>query len=155
MKILFMGTPDFATVSLAHLLAQPDFSVVGVLTQPDKPKGRHMTLTPPPVKVMAMEKGIPVWQPETLKDGAIADLLSDLQPDAIVVVAYGNASAAHEIRGCHILFALGQYAVDDKRTRGTRHCDFAVIQRDHFTGATPNTFFFGKGQRGKFDHLSL
>jgi methionyl-tRNA formyltransferase len=90
MKILFMGTPDFATVSLAHLLAQPDFSVVGVLTQPDKPKGRHMTLTPPPVKVMAMEKGIPVWPPETLQDGAIADLLSDLQPDAIVVVAYGK-----------------------------------------------------------------
>ena len=70
MKILFMGTPDFATVSLAHLLAQPDFSVVGVLTQPDKPKGRHMTLTPPPVKVMAMEKGINVIteKPISLKE---------------------------------------------------------------------------------------
>jgi methionyl-tRNA formyltransferase len=85
-----MGTPDFATVSLAALLAEADFEVVGVLTQPDKPKGRHMTLTPPPVKVMALEKGIPVWQPETLKDGAIADLLTELQPDAIAVVAYGK-----------------------------------------------------------------
>ena len=90
MKILYMGTPDFAVVSLSHLLAQPDFNVVGVLTQPDKPKGRHMTLTPPPVKVLATEKGIPVWQPETLKDGAIADLLERLQPDAIAVVAYGK-----------------------------------------------------------------
>jgi len=85
-----MGTPDFATVSLAGLLEQPDFTVVGVLTQPDKPKGRHMTLTPPPVKVMAMERGIPVWQPETLKNGAIADLLAELAPDAIAVVAYGK-----------------------------------------------------------------
>ena len=90
MRILFMGTPDFATVSLAALLAQSDFSVAGVLTQPDKPKGRHMTLTPPPVKVMAEENGIPVWQPEILKDGAIADLLENLQPDAIAVVAYGK-----------------------------------------------------------------
>ena len=90
MKILFMGTPDFAAVSLAHLLDQPDFTVVGVLTQPDKPKGRHMTLTPPPVKVMALEKGISVWQPETLKDGAIAELLDELVPDAIAVVAYGK-----------------------------------------------------------------
>ncbi|MBE6672070.1 MAG: methionyl-tRNA formyltransferase [Ruminococcaceae bacterium] len=90
MKILFMGTPDFAAVSLAHLLDQPDFTVVGVLTQPDKPKGRHMTLTPPPVKVMALEKGIPVWQPATLKDGAIAELLDELVPDAIAVVAYGK-----------------------------------------------------------------
>jgi methionyl-tRNA formyltransferase len=85
-----MGTPDFASVSLSYLLGQPDFTVVGVLTQPDKPKGRHMTLTPPPVKVLAMEKGIPVWQPETLKEGAIADLLTELQPDAIAVVAYGK-----------------------------------------------------------------
>lgn len=90
MRILFMGTPDFATVSLSALLAQPDFSVVGVLTQPDKPKGRHMTLTPPPVKVMAEENGIPVWQPETLKDGAISELLEELSPDAIAVVAYGK-----------------------------------------------------------------
>lgn len=90
MKILYMGTPDFATVSLKRLLEEPDFSVVGVLTQPDKPKGRHMTLTPPPVKVVAEENGIPVWQPETLKEGAIADLLTELQPDAIAVVAYGK-----------------------------------------------------------------
>ena len=90
MRILFMGTPDFATVSLKALLSDAQFTVVGVLTQPDKPKGRHMTLTPPPVKVMAMENSIPVWQPETLRDGAIADLLCQLAPDAIVAVAYGK-----------------------------------------------------------------
>lgn len=90
MRILFMGTPDFATVSLKALIDDENFLVVGVLTQPDKPKGRHMTLTPPPVKVMAMDNGIPVWQPETLRDGAIADLLDDLKPDAIVAVAYGK-----------------------------------------------------------------
>ncbi len=90
MRILFMGTPDFATISLKALLSDEHFTVVGVLTQPDKPKGRHMTLTPPPVKVMALEHGIPVWQPESLRDGAISDLLEELKPDAIVAVAYGK-----------------------------------------------------------------
>lgn len=88
MKILFMGTPDFAVPSLKKLADA--FTVVGVVTQPDKPKGRHMILTPSAVKVAAMEKNIPVFQPTTLKDNAFLDTLTELAPDAIVVVAYGK-----------------------------------------------------------------
>ena len=89
MKILFMGTPDFAVFSLRALL-KAGHEIIGVLSQPDKPKGRGYTLTPPPVKVAAMEAGIPVYQPTTLKDESFAKLLSELDPEVIVVVAYGK-----------------------------------------------------------------
>ena len=88
MKVLFMGTPDFAVPSLKLLC--DTYDVVGVVTQPDKPKGRHMTLTPPPVKVEALARGIEVYQPTTLKDNAFAQELKTLSPDVIVVVAYGK-----------------------------------------------------------------
>ena len=89
MKILFMGTPDFALFSL-KAISDSDHEIVGVVTQPDKPKGRGYTLTPPPVKVFALEKGYNVYQPDTLRDDAFAQLLTELAPDVIVVVAYGK-----------------------------------------------------------------
>lgn len=89
MRILFMGTPDFALVSLKALVASGE-EIVGVVTQPDKPKGRGYTLTPPPVKVYAMEQGLTVYQPETLKNGAFDGEIAALAPELIVVVAYGK-----------------------------------------------------------------
>ena len=89
MKILFMGTPDFAVFSLRALVEAGE-DVIGVITQPDKPKGRGYTLTPPPVKVYAEEMGLPVWQPNTLRDESFAALLEELSPDLIAVVAYGK-----------------------------------------------------------------
>ena len=89
MRILFMGTPEFAQLSLKALV-EDNRNVVGVITQPDKPKGRGYEMAMPQVKVYALEKNIPVYQPETLKDGAIAGLLEELNPDVIVVVAYGK-----------------------------------------------------------------
>jgi methionyl-tRNA formyltransferase len=89
MRILFMGTPDFALFTLRALVEAGE-EVVGVVTQPDKPKGRGYTLQPPPVKVYAEELGLPVYQPTTLKDGAFDAQLSALAPDVIVVVAYGK-----------------------------------------------------------------
>ena len=89
MKILFMGTPDFAVFSLKSLISA-GHEIVGVVTQPDKPRGRGYTLTPPPVKVVATENGIPVYQPATLRDEAFYSLLTDLSPDVCVVVAYGK-----------------------------------------------------------------
>lgn len=84
-----MGTPDFAVFSL-NALIEAGHELVAVITQPDKPKGRGYTLTPPPVKVCAAEHGIPVYQPNTLKDEAFATLLDSLNPEIIVVVAYGK-----------------------------------------------------------------
>ena len=89
MRILFMGTPDFALFSLRALVEAGE-NVVGVVTQPDKPKGRGYTLTHPPVKVYAEEKGLSVWQPNTLRGEEFAALLAKIDPDMIVVAAYGK-----------------------------------------------------------------
>ena len=94
MRILFMGTPDFALFSLRALVEEGE-DVVGVVTQPDKPKGRGYTLTPPPVKVYAEEKGLPVYQPRTLRDEEFADLLRQIDPEVIVVVAFGKILPAN------------------------------------------------------------
>ncbi len=94
LKILFMGTPDFACATLRALVEHGE-KIVGVVTQPDKPKGRGYTLTPPPVKIYALEQGLDVYQPTTLKAGtedgdAFAETLRALDPELIVVVAYGK-----------------------------------------------------------------
>lgn len=89
MKILFMGTPDFAAASLAALCESGKYDIT-VVTQPDKPKGRGYTLTPPEVKVYALEHGLAVYQPATLRDEVFAALLSEIDPDMIVVAAYGK-----------------------------------------------------------------
>lgn len=89
MKILFMGTPDFAVPCLNSLI-EKNYDICGVVTQPDKPKGRGHKLTPPPVKECAMAHDIPVFQPETLKNGAFLPELTELNPDIIIVVAYGK-----------------------------------------------------------------
>ena len=93
MKILFMGTPDFAVFSLKSLVEyskNSDITICGVITQPDKPKGRGYALLPTPVKAYALEEGLSVYQPETLKDESFAELLLSLSPDLIIVVAYGK-----------------------------------------------------------------
>ena len=94
MRILFMGTPDFALFSLRALVEAGE-DVIGVVTQPDKPKGRGYALTPPPVKVYAMEKGLPVYQPNTLRGEDFSTLLNELAPELIVVVAFGKILPAN------------------------------------------------------------
>ena len=89
MKVLFMGTPEFAVPTLEAIVAA-GHSVVGVYTQPDKAVGRKQILTPPPVKVCAEKYGFPVFQPVTLRDGSAEENIRALSPDIIVVVAYGK-----------------------------------------------------------------
>ena len=89
MRILFMGTPEFAQTSLEALL-KDNRDVVCVITQPDKPKGRGYEMAMPEVKICALEHNIPVYQPETLKNDAILPILEEYAPDVIVVVAYGK-----------------------------------------------------------------
>ncbi|MBE6612337.1 MAG: methionyl-tRNA formyltransferase [Ruminococcaceae bacterium] len=88
-KILFMGTPDFADTSLRALI-EAGADVIGVVTQPDKPKGRKMILTPPPVKETATAHNIPVYQPKTLRGDEFAAQLEQINPDMIVVAAFGK-----------------------------------------------------------------
>lgn len=89
MKILYMGTPDFAVEPLKALIKN-GYDVCGVVTQPDKPVGRKAVLTAPPVKVEAEKAGIRVFQPGSLKNGEGVEILKELTPDAVIVVAYGK-----------------------------------------------------------------
>ncbi|MCL2235240.1 MAG: methionyl-tRNA formyltransferase [Defluviitaleaceae bacterium] len=89
MKILFMGTPEFARVCL-EALQESDHEIVAVFTQPDRPSGRGKKLTPPPVKVYAEERGIPVYQPEKINSPQWAITLADCHADIFVVAAYGQ-----------------------------------------------------------------
>ena len=88
MRVIFAGTPDFAASALAALI-EAGHEILVVLTQPDRPKGRGMKLTPSPVKTLALQHNLPVWQPENLKDVSVQQQLRDLQADVMVVAAYG------------------------------------------------------------------
>lgn len=134
MKILFMGTPDFAGEALKALLHSRHL-VAGVVTQPDKPRGRGHKLTPPEVKVIALENNIPVYQPETLKNGVFQSVLDDLRPDILVVAAYGKILPPYMLDyakyGCINIHAsiLPNY-------RGAAPIQWAVINGDQETGIT-------------------
>ena len=89
MRIVFMGTPDFSVPCLQALI-DDGHDVCAVFTQPDKPKGRHGVLTPPPVKELALKYDIPVYQPKTLKTDEAKELFKSLNADLAIVVAYGK-----------------------------------------------------------------
>ncbi len=89
MRVVFMGTPDIAATCLNRILAD-GFEVVGVYTQPDRPKGRGMKMVFPPVKEVAIAKGIPVFQPENFREEETVEQLRALRPDVVAVVAYGR-----------------------------------------------------------------
>ncbi len=134
MRILFMGTPDFARMILEALYESGE-EIVGAVTQTDKPQGRKMILTPPPVKVFAEEKGIPVFQPKTLKDGSFESELNALAPDLIVVAAYGKILPAYVIRfpkyGC-----VNAHASLLPKYRGAAPIQRAIIAGETVTGVT-------------------
>lgn len=135
MKILFMGTPDFAARCLQALCEDGENELVGVISQPDKPQGRHMELIPTPVKAYAFTRNIPVFQPETLKDGAILPLLKELAPELIAVVAYGKILPEYVLNfpkyGC-----VNIHASLLPRFRGAAPIQRAVMAGDKVSGVT-------------------
>lgn len=90
LRIIFCGTPEFAVPSLRHLLAQSDFQVVGMVTQPDRPRGRALAISSSPVKEAAVAAGVPVYQPEKIKSDEAFDFFKQAAPDAVVIIAYGQ-----------------------------------------------------------------
>jgi methionyl-tRNA formyltransferase len=134
MHIVFAGTPEFATVPLAALL-DAGFVIPAVLTQPDRPAGRGRKLQPGPVKQLASRHGLSVYQPETLKDPAIQQILRTLAPDLIVVVAYGLMLPAAVLElpryGC-----LNIHASLLPRWRGAAPIQRALLAGDDETGVT-------------------
>ena len=133
-KILFMGTPEFAKISLEYLVTNK-LDIAGVITQPDKPAGRKMILTPPPVKEYALRFDIPVYQPQTLKDESFFNLLKNINPDIIAVVAYGKLLPKNVIDypkyGC-----INVHASLLPKYRGAAPINAAIINGEKTTGIT-------------------
>jgi methionyl-tRNA formyltransferase len=90
MRIVFCGTPEFAVPSLRALLANPEFAVDAVITQPDRPRGRGQRVSPSPVKEVAAQAGVRIYQPATMKSDEARDFIAEIKPDAVVIIAYGQ-----------------------------------------------------------------
>ena len=136
MRIVFMGTPEFALPSLTILL-EHSYHIVGVVTAPDKPKGRGRQVAPVPVAVAARERGLPLLQPERLDDPSFVASLSVLQPDIIVVVAFRILP-----RSVFSLASKGAFNLHASllpKYRGAAPINWALINGEQYTGVT--TFF--------------
>lgn len=134
-KVLFMGTPEFAQESLKALV-ESGYQVVGVFTNPDKPSGRGMKLTPPPVKVYAQENKIPVYQPTRVKKNEqVMEILHQLKPDVIAVVAYGKILPKEILEypkyGC-----INVHGSILPKYRGAAPMQWAIINGEKKTGIT-------------------
>ncbi len=134
MRIVFMGTPDFAAASLQKLIEE-HFEVVGVFTQPDKMRDRGMTVSFSPVKEAALAAGIPVYQPDKMRDGTALAVMRDLAPDLLVVVAYGR------ILPDELLAVPGRGAINVHgsllpKYRGSAPIQWAVLNGDTVTGVS-------------------
>lgn len=133
-RIVFMGTPDFA-VPILQMLVHEGYSVVGVVTQPDRPKGRKRILTPPPVKVAAQKWGLPVLQPHKLVDEAAIDSVLQLEPDLIVTAAYGQL-LPQKILQAPSLGCINIHASLLPKYRGGAPIHWAIIHGEEKTGIT-------------------
>ncbi|MFN2187637.1 MAG: methionyl-tRNA formyltransferase [Candidatus Promineifilaceae bacterium] len=132
-RVVFMGTPEFSVPALETLVETQ--KVVGVVTQPDRQSGRGRKVRPPAVKAAALEAGIPVYQPISLKDDDSAQLLAEWQPDVIIVAAYGQILRKHVLdlppHGC-----LNIHASLLPRWRGASPIQHAILAGDSATGVS-------------------
>jgi methionyl-tRNA formyltransferase len=135
MRTLFCGTPQFAVATLKHLLAQPDFEIIGVITQPDRPRGRGQELSFSAIKTVAMEAGIAVHQPEKIRSAESQELLEKLAPNVVVIIAYGQIIPAK-------LLAIPKFGWINLHSsllpqyRGAAPVNWAIVNGDSQTGVT-------------------
>ncbi len=141
MNIVFMGTPDFAVHSLDRLL-RDGHNVSAVFTKQDMPRGRKMIMTPPEVKVFAQSKGLQVHQPSTLRDESVIELIRSLNPDVIVVVAYGKL-LPKEVLEIPPMGCINLHGSLLPRYRGAAPIQWTVLSGDKIGGAT--TMYMNEG----------
>lgn len=134
MRIVFMGTPDFAAASLKKLIYEK-YDIAAVFTQPDKPRDRGMKLSYSPVKELALENNIPVYQPTKLRDGTATELIKSLRPDILVVVAYGRI-LPDDMLEVPKYGAINVHASLLPKYRGAAPIQWAVLNGDKITGVT-------------------
>jgi methionyl-tRNA formyltransferase len=135
MKVVFCGTPHFAVPTLQHLLSHPEFEIVAVVTQPDRPSGRGMQVSFSPVKQTALAAGVPVHQPEKVRSPESRELLEQLAPDCVVIIAYGQIIPA-------ALLPIPKYGWINlhgsllPKYRGAAPIQWAIAQGETTTGLT-------------------
>ncbi len=134
MRIVFMGTPDYAVKTLEALI-NSEHEVCAVFAQPDKPVGRKQILTPPPVKVCAGEHNIPVFQPNSVRTSEALEILKDINPDVIVVVAYGKI-LPKEILSVAKYGCVNGHASLLPKYRGASPIQWCIVQGETVTGVT-------------------
>ena len=134
MRVVFMGTPDFAAASLKKLIEE-DYEIAGVFTQPDKPKGRGMEMRFSPVKELALAHGLPVFQPAKMRDGEALGILRELKPDILVVVAYGRI-LPDELLAVPKFGAVNVHGSLLPKYRGAAPIQWAVLNGDRTSGVT-------------------
>ncbi len=132
-RVIFMGTPEFACPGLSRLIAAPELEIVGVFTQPDKPVGRKQLLTPPPIKELALKHGIKVFQPEKIRPEA--ETIRNLKPDLIVVIAYGKI-IPQEILDIPTFGCVNVHASLLPKYRGAACLNAPILNGDKETGVT-------------------
>ena len=134
-KTLFMGTPDFAVPCLEMLSNRDDIEIVGVVSQPDRQKGRGYKMLPPPVKEFALNAGFDVYQPESVKSDEFHNLLKELDPELIIVIAYGRILPEFVLKypkyGC-----INVHASLLPKYRGAAPIQWSVINGEKKTGVT-------------------
>ncbi|HWQ30528.1 MAG TPA: methionyl-tRNA formyltransferase [Negativicutes bacterium] len=141
MRIVFMGTPEFAVPCLEALIEQKH-DIIAVVTQPDRARDRGKKLAPPPVKVRAEEAGIPVYQPERIKTGEFVETLRALKPDAMIVVAFGQM-LSQEILDIPSYGCINVHASLLPQYRGAAPINWCIINGEQKTGVT--TMYMDKG----------
>ena len=134
MRVIFMGTPDFATETLEEIV-KAGHEVVGVVTQPDKPKGRGKTMMPTPVKETALKYNLPVYQPKKVREPEFVELLRSLKPDVMVVAAFGQI-ITKEILEMPKYGCINVHASLLPAYRGAAPIQWAVINGDKESGVT-------------------
>jgi methionyl-tRNA formyltransferase len=135
LRIVFCGTPNFAVPSLKKLIAEPDFELLGVFTQPDRPRGRGQELSFSPVKAVALESHIPVHQPEKIRAPEVEQQLRALAPDAIVIIAYGQIIPAR-LLPIPRLGWINLHASLLPKYRGAAPIHWAIANGETITGNT-------------------
>jgi methionyl-tRNA formyltransferase len=135
LRIVFCGTPAFAVPSLRHLIAQPDFHVEAVVTQPDRPRGRGREMAASPVKEAAVAAGLPVFQPDKIKSEEALDYFKRLAPDVVVIIAYGQIISQRLI-DIPRLGWINLHASLLPKYRGAAPINWAIVNGEASTGLT-------------------
>lgn len=135
LRIVFCGTPEFAVPSLRRLAERPEFSVEAVITQPDRPRGRGQRVSSSPVKEAALEIGLHVYQPETIKSESAQEFLKRVAPDAVVIIAYGQIVPARLLTIPRLGW-INLHASLLPRYRGAAPIHWAIANGETITGLT-------------------